>query len=512
VDVVFPLLVAAAAASWALHLLFRGNDTEHSILDDWREAARKMGLTDVEDSRDALGGWSGQLDVQFSRYSDTSAHGTRITVSGPGLPPDLTVRPEGLGTGFQSARGAREIEIGHDAFDAAAWVQGRPALVRALLDPDARRAIRALFDGRLERPGRSPFWATGRIDEGVLRVDVPEVVPRGGQDPDQRAHDAIAQGAMPAVGNDYVARPEQLGDVLAAVLALARRLAPPADVARHLADNLKTEPVAGVRLQCLATLVREFPDHPATRDALLAAREDPDAEVRLRAGIFLGSEGRETLLGVAGGEGAEDDTTARAVAALGGHLTTPQAQGLLRSALRTRREATARACLAALARRRGAAVATLAKVLAIETPGLASAAAEALGETADATAEAPLLAALASPHAVVRVAAARALGRVGTAAAVQPLKEAEALDRATSAAARQAIAEIQARLKGAAPGQLSLAGGEAGQLSLASDEQGRLSLAALSSRGTSVPAGPEGSAGAETADPSSPRLDRSSSG
>jgi len=43
-------------------------------------------------------------------------------------------------------------------------------------------------------------------------------------------------------------------------------------------------------------------------------------------------------------------------------------------------------------------------------------------------------------------------------------------------AGRQAIAEIQARLAGAEPGQLSLAGGEAGALSLADGEPGRLTL------------------------------------
>jgi hypothetical protein len=70
---------------------------------------------------------------------------------------------------------------------------------------------------------------------------------------------------------------------------------------------------------------------------------------------------------------------------------------------------------------------------------------------------------------------------VGTAAAVAPLQNAESRDSETRRAARQAIAEIQARLavaSGAAPGQLSLAAGEAGQLSLAeTDEAGRLSLA-----------------------------------
>ena len=59
---------------------------------------------------------------------------------------------------------------------------------------------------------------------------------------------------------------------------------------------------------------------------------------------------------------------------------------------------------------------------------------------------------------------------------------------------RQAIAEIQARLARAAPGQLSLAGGEAGALSLADGEPGRLTLA--EEEPESPTAGREGDEGA----------------
>jgi hypothetical protein len=67
---------------------------------------------------------------------------------------------------------------------------------------------------------------------------------------------------------------------------------------------------------------------------------------------------------------------------------------------------------------------------------------------------------------------------VGTAAAVLPLKEAAdgLFPGELRRAARQAVAEIQSRAQGAAPGQLSLAGGEEGRLSLA-QEGGELSLA-----------------------------------
>jgi len=80
----------------------------------------------------------------------------------------------------------------------------------------------------------------------------------------------------------------------------------------------------------------------------------------------------------------------------------------------------------------------------------------------------------------VRVASAEALALVGTPLSVIPLREAASahlLDAALRRAARQAVAEIQGRVRGASPGQLSLAGDQAGQVTLVEeDTRGRLSL------------------------------------
>jgi hypothetical protein len=120
-----------------------------------------------------------------------------------------------------------------------------------------------------------------------------------------------------------------------------------------------------------------------------------------------------------------------------------------------------------------------------------------------AAAEPPLLRGLClSQSPEVLVAMAEALGRVGAPSAVMTLRAAAdrvsrpALDRAV----RQAIAEIQARLQGAEPGQLSLTAGEQGQVSLVegSDARGRLTMpeagrdladAQLCTKNSSVPAG-----------------------
>ncbi|MGE5198136.1 MAG: HEAT repeat domain-containing protein, partial [Rhodospirillaceae bacterium] len=112
---------------------------------------------------------------------------------------------------------------------------------------------------------------------------------------------------------------------------------------------------------------------------------------------------------------------------------------------------------------------------------VAASAARALGRIGDAAAEPALIAALDRGAAAVGVAAAEALGRIGSPQAVVPLRSAASshlLDGDLRRAARQAVAEIQSRVSGASPGQLSLAGDEAGRLSLVEEEQrGRLSMA-----------------------------------
>ena len=120
-----------------------------------------------------------------------------------------------------------------------------------------------------------------------------------------RGHVPVSGGTVPArvslsggvLRADLQERPfsppgARLPEVLATLRTVARRLVAPADIALRLAENLRSEPAAGVRLQGLLMLLREYGNHPAAREALLAARADPSAEIRLRAGIALGDEGR----------------------------------------------------------------------------------------------------------------------------------------------------------------------------------------------------------------------------
>jgi HEAT repeat protein len=363
-------------------------------------------------------------------------HGVRVVLAIPGPPgfAGVRIRRE---VPHRTPGSVREIEVGDGLFDRTFLIEGPTRIVALLLTAEARRQLVSLNAESLRLV----------LAGGELLVEVSEW---------------------------------KLPQILALLLDLGRRLAEPVDAAQRLAENVQQDPEAGARLHNLILLARELPGDPRTVDVLRRAASDASLHVRLRAAIELGAEGRAALAEIA--EGLEDDTcSAAALSALGCELPLDRTQGILVHALCQRRLQTARACLEELGRGGGAAaVETLAKVLAREHGELAAAAALALGAAGATAAEPPLLHALRRDPAELRVAAASALARAGSSSAVLPLKEAAARfpgDGALQKAARQAIAEIQSRVQGASPGQLSLSADEAGQLSLAQAEAGELSLA-----------------------------------
>ena len=201
-----------------------------------------------------------------------------------------------------------------------------------------------------------------------------------------------------------------------------------------------------VRLKNLSTLAREFPGDALTGPTLRVACADPWPEIQLRAAMALGAGGRDALLALA--EGGDDAYAARAVDALGEGLDGARALAILKAAAEAGRLEAARACLTWL------------------------------GTRGDATAEPALVKMLTHAVGALRLAAAGALGHVGSIEAVVPLKDAALDDRGLASAARQAIAAIQSRVPGASPGQMALAEDEAGRLSVADGQPGQLSLPA----------------------------------
>jgi HEAT repeat protein len=428
VEPLFGLVAAAIAASVAYLVT---SERRRAQLQAWKLAATRSALEDREASEGgifagaAVTGRSGDLRVRLEQYRRGKyEHGTKMVVTGLGHGAGgLSLRREGLGTAIEKRFiGEREIEIGDPSFDGEYYVQGRAPLALAILEPETRRQLAGLLRGTVAVAGREPVEVDASLADGLLEVRVKE--------------------------SGFSGNRERVPEILSGVLEVARRLVAPQDVAGRIAANVRREPEAGARLQGLLMLSREFPGHPATRPALLAAREDASEEVRLRAGMALGEEGRETLVDLVTRAGTDDACAARALSALGASPPEGLAEATLRRALGgAGRPQLAQACLAALGR---------------------------LGR---AEAEGLMVEALGSPDPQVQVAAARALGQAGTVAAVPALREAMAPHgNLLRSVGRQAIAEIQARLAGAAPGQLSLAGGEAGTLSLADGEPGRLSL------------------------------------
>ena len=458
---IFGVLLGGGVASIA-YLLFWVRSRERMRL--WQEAAKAVGMTDLAVStyfgvETKLTGNVGPLQVTIEVYQrGKEEHGTRVIVGGLRHGPyDLTIRPEGLGSTIKKSLGERELEVGDPAFDDVAYLQGAPALVRAIFDQETRRLAGRLLNGQLLVEGRletKTLKVRVSVSDGCLRLDIPA-----------RLLDDTTRW-LPAV--------------LPSIVEVGRRLRRPDDLAARIAENTRSEKVRGVRLANLRTLTTDYPRHAATREALLASLYDESPSVKLHAAIALGPEGRNALVDLASSD-SPDTVVARAITALGADFPGELAIERLRRASEAGHSATALACIEAVGRAGSASgIEALAGALASAADEVAVAAARTLAATAGDAAEPPLVAALEHESAVVRVAAAEGLGAVGSPRSVVSLRNAASahtFDGALRRAARQAIAEIKSRVTGASPGQLSLAADEPGRVSLVDEDQrGRVSL------------------------------------
>lgn len=327
-----------------------------------------------------------------------------------GLDTDFRLRSTGHTTG--------DLEVGHLGFDQQFHLQGQTAAILARLDGPTRDALlelvrRPLRDGQLT------------VADGELRAVIPDGLYVSLSDPGREAVRLLAQ--------------------------VARRLADPIDVIAELTRSARQDPVSGVRVLCLRTLLREYPNHASVVNPLLRdLAHDADAAVRLEAAMALGPEGVAVLNALAADTSVEDEIAARAVTSLGARIDA----SVLRATLRREKAASA-----------------------LRRPATALACTAALGVHGDAQDE-PLLLQLVTGERddALRLAAVRALAQVGTAQAVPSLADlADSGSADLRRAGREAIATIQSRLRGATPGQLSLDAGGAGQVALAEDAAGRLS-------------------------------------
>src|SRR5215213_7439123 len=203
----------------------------------------------------------------------------RVEVPGPPGFSGVRIRREA-----ERPPGAREVEIGDERFDSTFYVEGPTRLLSVLLDAETRRLlVRVNAEGRLAITG------------GEIRI---------------KTSDKDVETLLPLL------------------LDLTRRFSEEVDIAQRLAENAREDPTAGVRLRNLLFLIREFPGEPGTLETLRAACSDPSPQIRLRACMVLGTEGRDVLAELA--ESLEDDdSSAQAVAHLGQDLSFERTRALL---------------------------------------------------------------------------------------------------------------------------------------------------------------------------------------
>jgi hypothetical protein len=175
------LLVAGAGASITyLVLWFRFRERTAA----WHKAARAAGLTNVDSSgfmgwETKLTGEAGPLRVRLQGYQHgKNEHGTRVVIGGLRHGSyALMIRREGITTAIEKTFGERETVLGDEDFDSAAYVQGAPALIRAVLDTDTRRLIGRLLGGKLRvegAGGATDLSVRAGVWDGELQVDIRE--------------------------------------------------------------------------------------------------------------------------------------------------------------------------------------------------------------------------------------------------------------------------------------------------------------------------------------------------
>ncbi len=438
-----------------------------AVAGDMAARRRWRQLAGLEILESGLSESSAKLGLEFKRYRGRKRLGLSGQVAGSRVTVDFLWREEGAWSTtvtlvphpplphdvrFHSRWAPADADTpptahsdfatGDATFDKLIEVSGRAMTLRALLGSGARRALAAaarrgsirLQDGSFEQRVVEPTWSTDQL----------------------KAH-------------------------LSETLAAASVLRETDDVVAAVADNARLDPEPGVRARCLATLISECPTDPRTAATLDAALSDASDMARVVAAIALGERAAPVLGEIASREDGDEESVARAVAALGQRLSTDRVLAILDAAMSRGRRAVVFAAIGSLSR--GDDAAALDRLGALRRDAdeaYAAAAVRALGQTRSASQEAPLLDALDSDSEAVRRAAVQGLARVGglaTRARLRALISDGRADRDVVRLAREALAAILGRLPDAAPGQVSFADSEVGHVSLVeNDEQGRVSL------------------------------------
>jgi hypothetical protein len=316
------------------------------------------------------------LLVRLSR-PHLGAPGRPLRISVTGIPSHVELQTEGLRQRMSKALGTSEIMTGDPVFDRKLFIKARPgSRVLAMLDADTRQAILSL----VER------WNL-TIAHGQVRLETRRALTSG----------------------------RALAAAVRAAVSLALRPAWRRNALNGLVENAERDPLPEVRLANLAAVRR---DSGRGLKALRAALSDPDERIRARAALWLGKEGRATLLELVGSPTLDSDCAADVVRTVHAQLSEERSLAILTDASRLNRRPVVLALIEGL---------------------------EARGSVASV----PTLRAIAAEH---------------------------PLDLGLRHAAQQATAQVQSRLSGAEAGQLAVADGDSGGLSLSDACAGRLSV------------------------------------
>lgn len=392
----------------------------------WRRAGEELGLVLSKQAPGVTRGLDGVfrgciMEVHAIPFG-AGGERTRIAASHRLIPKDLRIGHEGGLRGLAKVVSGEDTVLGDLQFDAAANVRGDEAKALAALSQPARAALSTLMAHGF------PFKVEDRWVELDLRRQLDDA--------------------------DEIVRFVQEVAEVATQLGLT-------SVPEALAWNARHDGVAATRLRNLEALCREHPETPQAVEATEAALADPAPAVRLFAARQVaGDASRAALEALVSDLELPSEVRAEALERLSEIVPYERVAPLVARMLRLPGRRERLAALTAAGRGRDSSlVGPVGELLSAIEPGVAAAAAAALGDIGDPRAEAPLLRALAedAPDDARRE-AARALGRLGTVRAVEPLLPLarSMVPGALRDAARDAVRGIQSRLEGADAGRLSL--------------------------------------------------------
>lgn len=210
----------------------------------WAEIAEQFGLafSGKFDMSGFFDGFHVHADIYTTGSGKNRTTWTRVRISG-GLTPNLSLGREG----FLSQLVGSDVQLGDPRFDDAVKVKGPESLALALLDDATRNVVRLAVHNK---------WA---FEDGTWTFRT------GG-----------AQG-------------EEVRRHIEAGLDLARLIRDgQAQLAARLAERVESDPSPRTRRRALESLLEEYARAPETLRAVMAARADQAAEVRLIAARHLG--------------------------------------------------------------------------------------------------------------------------------------------------------------------------------------------------------------------------------